>query len=79
VPYPEACVALAGLVKQVEAGRIPRNEAVLVHVTGGGHDRSVRDLGKIPYPAGATIRRDDLDAALGAVDRYLGQAGDRPR
>jgi len=70
-PYPETGVAAAGLARQVERGRIGAGDVVLLHATGGGLQRSIRDLGKTPYPVGLTIGPDDVDAACAAVESYL--------
>jgi cysteate synthase len=73
VPYPEAGVAFAGLVKQRNKGHIGRDDLVLLHATGGGEDRSCTDLGKERYPVGLTIGPEDVDEACAAVEVYLGR------
>ncbi|MBW2260594.1 MAG: pyridoxal-phosphate dependent enzyme [Deltaproteobacteria bacterium] len=70
-PFPETGVAAAGLARQVERGRIGAHDVVLLHATGGGLERSIRDLGKTPYPVGLTIEPDDVEAACTAVESYL--------
>ncbi len=70
-PFPETGVAAAGLVRQVERGLIGARDVVLLHATGGGMERSIRDLGKTPYPVGLTAGPDDVEAACAAVEGYL--------
>jgi cysteate synthase len=70
-PFPESAVAAAGLVRQVERGRIGPRDVVLLHATGGGLERSIADLGKTPYPVSLTIGPDEVDAACAAVESYL--------
>ncbi len=72
-PYPETGVAAAGLVRQIERGLVGADDVVLLHATGGGLQRSIRDLGKTPYPVGLTIGPDDVEAACAAVESYLGR------
>jgi cysteate synthase len=79
VPCPEAAVAVGGLLQAVKQGRIARDDCVLLHVTGGGWDRVVREYGKKPYPPAAVLKSSDGDAAARIIDRYLNRVQRRPR
>jgi cysteate synthase len=74
-PCPEACVAAAGLIKARDAGAIGRDETIVLHVTGCGWERSVRELEKKPYPRRLGIRRGEDDRAFEAIGDYLDSHG----
>jgi len=64
---PAAEVALAGLSEAVSSGKIPRNESVLLNLTGGGRARLARDRMILPVRADITIQRADTCQAELAV------------
>jgi cysteate synthase len=53
--HPAAAVALAGLQQAVAAGRIPRDETVLLNVTGGGIKRLEAEGKKVSLKADITL------------------------
>jgi cysteate synthase len=76
-PSPETSVAFAGLEKQVNKGKILKNEIVLLHATGGGAERCAADLQKRPYPVGGNLEIDEIDEAVQMVSAYLHRIGRR--
>ena len=71
VPRPEAGAAMAGLVQAAERGTIAKDEVVLVHLTGGGWQRSIEELGRAQYPAQHTLPVDDVGGVADAIASYL--------
>jgi cysteate synthase len=55
-----AAVAVAGLQKAVETGRIGRKESVLLNITGGGMKKLERDGKKVPLEPDIVFTREDL-------------------
>jgi cysteate synthase len=70
-PAPEGGAALAGLVQAVARGAIPKGDTVLVHMTGGGWQRSIDVLGRQPYPVAHRLGALDVDGVSRAVASYL--------
>ena len=73
IPDPEAAIALAGLYKAFEEGKINHSDHILLHITGGGWRRSVHDLKKIPYPLTKCVNITENHKILDLVKRYLDQ------
>lgn len=63
---PAAAVALASLRQAVAAGRVRREESILLNLTGGGTERLRRDFEMRRLAPDLIVRRGDL-AALGSV------------
>lgn len=74
VPCPEACVAMAGLIQARSSGAIGRDDVVLLHVTGGGWEQSVKELNKEPYPRRLMMDPSDHDRAYDEIERYLSRS-----
>ncbi len=70
-PFPEAGVAMAGLLQAVENGTVNKNDSIVVHLTGGGWKASVKDFDKKPYPVALSIHPDEFDLAVRQVETYL--------
>jgi cysteate synthase len=71
IPDPEAAIALAGLYKALEQGKINQTDHVLLHITGGGWRRSVNDFKKIPYPLTQYVNRTSYHKIMDLVKQYL--------
>jgi len=71
VPQPEAGAAMAGLIQAAERGTIGADDVVLVHLTGAGLQRSIDDLGRVPYPAQHTLPVADTEGVASAIASYL--------
>lgn len=70
-PCPEASVALAGLQQAIREGEVNSKDCVLVHITGGGWERLVRDFKKQPYPVAKSINLKDSYKVMEFIEKYL--------
>lgn len=70
-PMAEAAAAAAGLRQAVRAGRIAPGHRVLLHLTGGGQERAIRERGAVLPAPDAVIDPQDHRAAIALVGRYL--------
>jgi cysteate synthase len=70
-PCPAASAAMAGLVDAVEAGKVKRNERVMLHLTGAGYDKMTEANGYHRYERGLTIERSRTEDGLRSIGDYL--------
>jgi cysteate synthase len=70
---PAAEVALAGLVRAVRDGEIPRSDSVLLNLTGGGQKHLDREGKRRPATPDVTFSPDEVNAH--DVARKLGEGG----
>ena len=71
IPDPEASISLAGLCQALGEGQINPTDLVLLHITGGGWSRSLKDLKKTPYPVAQYANPDEFSKIINLVNRYL--------
>ncbi|MGA9188050.1 MAG: cysteate synthase [Methanosarcina sp.] len=57
---PPSAVAAASLLKAIEAGKVGRNETILLNIAGGGYERLKEDFTLFPIPPVATARNPDV-------------------
>ena len=63
-PDPAASVALASLIKAVEDGSVPKNDCILLNMTGGGRDRVAEDYDMCTLKPVADVGTDISDEEL---------------
>lgn len=57
---PPSAVAAASLLKAIEAGKVGRDETILLNIAGGGYERLKEDFTLFPIPPVATARNPDV-------------------
>lgn len=66
---PPSAVAVASLIKAVEAGNVSKEDIILLNIAGGGVERLKEDITLKPIPAAATAENPDvpLEGLLGRL------------
>jgi cysteate synthase len=69
IPDPAASVALAALVQAIDAGKIEKDDRILLNMTGGGRDRVTEDIDLETIRPFASVEKDiDDDELMGILN-----------
>src|SRR4029078_10231539 len=64
---PAGGTTLAATIKLIEQGRIPKDETIVISITGNGLKTQEVVVNELPYPRVIDAKLSDVDALLGAT------------
>jgi threonine synthase len=75
---PAGGTTLAATIKLIESGRIPRDESIVVSITGNGLKTQEAVAGELPYPVVIDPKLGEFDALLEKQQKQGGSNGSPP-
>jgi threonine synthase len=76
---PAGGTTLAAAIKLIESGRIPRNESIVISITGNGLKTQEVVMDELPYPVVIDPKLNEFDALLADMDSGRARVEPRPK